>query len=170
MSQFARSRSCNLVPTVVFLLSFIILQVVLVPSAFGAGARKLIAVAAGRVVAGGVKAKIPPHVSEMLGTTPDIRECPVMQQYERSGKLVRGFNVSVADKNNIVLFVTDEAANEQTYYLTSDQGELLRVVAVKGGTGNTLRITSKQKAAFQKEVRYWLDRIVPGKATEAHRN
>jgi hypothetical protein len=130
------------------------------PSA-GSGTRNRIVRAADTVLTAGLQAKIPPHVSAMLGISPDRNECPVSQRFERNGKVVRGFNVSLADKNNIVLFVTDEAANEQTYYLTSSQGQLRKVVAVREGTGHDLRVTSKEKAAFHNELQYWLDRIVP---------
>jgi len=102
----------------------------------------------------------------MLGISGDGKECLVSQRFERNGKMVRGFNVSVTDKNNIVLFVTNEAANEQTYYLTSGLGGLRRVVAVRGGTGHVLRVTGKQKAAFERELRFWLDRIVPGRRSK----
>jgi hypothetical protein len=102
----------------------------------------------------------------MLGISGDRKECLVSQRFERNGKVVRGFNVSLADKNNIVLFVTDEAANEQTYYLTSGRGGLRRVVAVRGGTGHVLQVTGKEKASFERELQFWLDRIVPGRTSK----
>jgi hypothetical protein len=130
-------------------------------SAPGFGDRERIARAANRVLVGGLHAKIPPHVSDMLGISANGKECQVAQRFERAGNLVRTFNVSITDKNNIVLFITDEAANEQTYYLTSDQGRLRRVLAVRGGTGNVLRVTGKERTAFARELQFWLDRIVP---------
>lgn len=160
MSKYAR-RFPSLVQVVAFLLlGTIFLAAGQAPSA-GSGTRNRMARAADTVLTAGLQAKIPPHVSAMLGISPDRNECPVSQRFERNGKVVRGFNVSLADKNNIVLFVTDEASNEQTYYLTSSQGELRKVVAVREGTGHDLRVTSKEKAAFHKELQYWLDRIVP---------
>lgn len=160
MSKYAR-RFSSLVQVVAFLLlGTTFLAAGQAPSA-GSGTRNRIARAADTVLTAGLQAKIPPHVSAMLGISPDRNECPVSQRFERNGKVVRGFNVSLADKNNIVLFVTDEAANEQTYYLTSSQGQLRKVVAVREGTGHDLRVTSKEKAAFHNELQYWLDRIVP---------
>src|SRR5207244_8765065 len=97
------------------------------------------------------------NVSEVLGIASDGKECLVGQRFERNGKLVRGFNVPLTDKNNIVLFVTDEATNEQTYYLTSGLGGLGRVVAVREGTGHVVPLTGKQRAAFEKELRFWLE-------------
>ena len=130
-------------------------------SAPGFGNHERIARAANRVLVAGLQAKIPPHVSDMLGISANGKECLVAQRFERSRNLVRTFNVSITDRNNIVLFVTDEAANEQTYYLTSDQGRLRRVLAVRGGTGNVLRVTGKERTAFARELQFWLDRIVP---------
>ena len=167
MSKFARGLSSGLVRVVAFLLPVVtLLAVGQAPSAPGFGARERIARATDRVRTAGLQATIPPHVSEMLGISGDGKECLVSQQFERNGKVVRGFNVSVTDKNNIVLFVTDEAANEQTYYLTSGLGGLRRVVAVRGGTGHALGVRSKEKAAFDRELQFWLDRIVPGRRSK----
>ena len=165
MSKFARSSS-GLVRVVAFLLALVTgLTAGQTKSAPGFAAEERIARAADIVLVTGFQAKIPPHVSEMLGISADQKECLVSQRFERNGKVVRGFNVSTADKDNIVLFVTDEGANEQTYYLTSGRGGLRRVVAVKRGTGNVLRVTDKEKAAFNRELQFWLDRIVPGKTS-----
>jgi len=166
VSKFARGSS-GLVRVVAFLLAPVSgLTAGQAKSAPGFGAEGRIARAADIVLAAGFQAKIPPHVSEMLGISADQKECLVSQRFERNGKVVRGFNVSITDKDNIVLFVTDEGANEQTYYLTSGRGGLRRVVAVKGGTGNVLRVTGNEKAAFNRELQFWLDRIVPGKTSK----
>jgi hypothetical protein len=163
VEKFSRGLSSGLVRVMAFLVPVAtFLAAGQAPSAPGFGARERIARAADRVLMAGAQAKIPPHVSEMLGISGDRKECPVSQRFERKAKVVRGFDVSVADKNNIVLFVTDEAANEQTYYLTSGRGGLRRVVAVREGTGHVLRVTGKEKAAFDRELHFWLDRIIPG--------
>jgi hypothetical protein len=136
------------------------------PSAPGSATRQRIARAADTVLTAGLQAKIPPHESDMLGISSDQKECEVSQQFERNGKLVRGFDVSRADKSNIVLFVVDEATNEQIFYLTSGRGTLRRVLAVREGTGHVLPMTGKEKAAFEKELQFWLDRIVPSRMTK----
>lgn len=162
MSTFARSFSSSLMRVVAFLLTVAaFLAAGQAPSTSGSGTSDRIARAADTVLTAGLQAKIPPHVSDMLGISSDQKECEVSQQFERNGKLVRGFDVSRADKSNIVLFVVDEATNRQTFYLTSGRGTLRRVLAVREGTGNVLRVTAKEKAAFEKELQYWLDRIVP---------
>ncbi len=97
----------------------------------------------------------------MLGISAGPEECLVAQRFERDGKLVRGFNVSITNKDDIVLFVTDEAANEQTYYLTSRRGRLRKVLAVREGIGHVWPVTAKRSVTFEKELQFWLDRIVP---------
>lgn len=84
-----------------------------------------------------------------------------MQSVVRGGKLVQGFDVSLANKNDIVLFVVDETANDQALYLTSPAGGLRRVVSVEAGVGAVRRITDKDKKAFEKEKLFWLDRLAP---------
>jgi hypothetical protein len=167
VSKFARVRLSELLRVAAFILPVVtFLAAGQVPSAFGVDARQRTARAADTVLKAGLQATIPPHVSEMLGISNNQEGCPVSQRFERNGKLVRGFNVSVANKNDIVLFVTDEASNEQTYYLTSRLGALRRVVAVRGGVGHVLRATGKEKPEFEKELQFWLDRIVPGKPSK----
>ncbi len=135
-------------------------------SAPGSGARGRVERAADIVLAAGLQAKIPPHVSEMLGISAGPTECLVSQRFERDGTLVRGFNVSLTKKDHIVLFVTDEAANEQTYYLTSRLGGLRRVGAVRGGIGRVWPVIGKQRAGFDKELQFWLDQIVPRRTSK----
>ena len=79
----------------------------------------------------------------------------------RTDNLVQGFDVSVADKNDIVLFVVDEKTNDQNLYLTSPAGTLRKVVSVTAGIGEVVRITSKDQKAFEKETQFWLNRLVP---------
>ena len=87
-----------------------------------------------------------------------------MQRAVRTATLVQGFDVSVTNKNDIVLFVVDETANDQNLYLTSPEGALRKVVSVKAGVGDVVRITDKDKEAFKKEEQFWVDRLVPSGA------
>lgn len=108
----------------------------------------------------GVHAKLPPHLSTLLGLSKE-EECPVVQSVVRTGTHVQGVDVSAANKNDIVLFVVDEKANDQTLYLTSSEGTLRKVVSVKAGVGDERRITDEEKTAFKKERQFWVDRLVP---------
>jgi hypothetical protein len=108
----------------------------------------------------GVHAQLPPHISTLLGLSAE-EECPVMQRALRSGKTVQGFDVSTANKNDVVLFVVNEATNDQTLYLTSAEGRLRKVVVVEGGVGKVRRISEEDRKAFAEQRRFWLDRLAP---------
>jgi hypothetical protein len=84
-----------------------------------------------------------------------------MQGMVRTGKVVQGFDVSLANKNDVVLFVVNETTNDQTLYLTSPEGTLRRMVSVEGGIGKVRRITNQDRKAFEKEKQSWLDRLSP---------
>jgi hypothetical protein len=84
-----------------------------------------------------------------------------MQGVIRSEKVVRGFEVSMANRNDVVLFVVNETANDQVLYLTSRDGALRKVVSVKGGIGEVVQIRSEDRKAFEKEKQFWLDRLAP---------
>jgi hypothetical protein len=162
VSQVARRRSGGL-------LSVLILAVVNLPAAGqvqhspGSHAQGRFARAADNTFREGVHAKLPPHLSTLLGVSKE-EECPVMQSVVRKGNVVRGFDVSVANKNDIVFFVVDETGNDQTLYLTSPEGTLRKVVSVKAGVGAVARITQNDKKAFEKEKQFWVDRLAPTRA------
>ena len=80
--------------------------------------------------------------------------------------MVQGFDVSVEDKKDIVLFVVDEGANNQILYLTSAQGRLRKMVSVTSGVGSVAKITDEDKTAFEKEKEFWLGRLAPPKASK----
>ena len=108
----------------------------------------------------GLHAKLPPHLSTLLGISEE-KECPVMQGLVRTQKQVQGFDVSMANKNDIVIFVVNEPTNDQILYLTSNEGGLRKVVSVKGGVGTVLRIGADNRRAFEKEKQFWLDTLAP---------
>ena len=112
----------------------------------------------------GLHAKLPPHISTLLGLSNE-KECLVMQGVVRTGKVVQGFDVSKANKDDVVLFVVDEAANNQVLYLTSKAGILRKVVIVKEGAGQIQKITGEHRKAFEKEKQFWLDRLAPVSAS-----
>jgi hypothetical protein len=128
-------------------------------------AHRRLALAADTTLREGANARLPPHISTLLGVSKE-EEFPVMQSIVRAGNLVQGFDVSVANKNDIVLFVVNETANDQNLYLTSSEGTLRKVVSVKAGVGDVVRITDQDRVAFKKELRFWEDRLVPSAVTK----
>ncbi len=121
--------------------------------------------AAAKVLREGLDAKLPPHLATLLGLSQES-EFPVKQGVMRTGKMVQGFDVSVEDKKDIILFVVDEAAKNQTLYLTSAQGRLRKMVSVTNGVGSVAKITDEDKKAFEKEKEFWLGRLAPPKTSK----
>ncbi len=113
-----------------------------------------------KILKEGLQAKLPPHISTLLGLSKE-EECRVMQGVVRTGGMVKGFDVSTANKEDVVIFVVNETTNDQTLYLTSGDGLLRKVVKVEKGVGAVQRITGKDRTAFEKERVFWLDRLVP---------
>ena len=122
--------------------------------------RKRMVRAVDKTLQEGLHAKLPPHLSTLLGLSQE-KECLVMQGVVRTGKLVQGFDVSTANKNDVVLFVVNETTNDQTLYLTSKEGVLRKVVAVEEGVGRVQKVTGEDRKGFEKEKQFWLDRLAP---------
>jgi len=118
-----------------------------------------------RTLQEGRQAQLPPHLSTLLGLSAE-KESAVMQGVVRSEKEVRGFDVLMANKKDVVLFVVNEPRNDQTLYLTSREGALRKVVSVKAGIGEVVRISSEVRKAFEKEKQFWLDRLAPAGASK----
>jgi len=121
--------------------------------------------AAAKVLREGLDAKLPPHLSTLLGLSKEL-ECEVKQGVLRTGKMVQAFDVSVKDKNDIVILVVDEGSNNQTLYLTSRLGRLRKMVAVTNGVGSLSNITAEDRKAFEKEKEFWLARLAPPAAAK----
>src|SRR6059058_4038044 len=92
----------------------------------------------------GIHAHLPPHISTLLGLSME-KESPVMQSVVRTGQTVQGFEVSTANKNDVVIFVVDEASNDQTLYLSSASGRLRRVVAIEKGVGRVRAVSERDR-------------------------
>ena len=108
----------------------------------------------------GHDAILPPHVSHLLGISPDEREVPV-KQFVQMGEPIRGFEVSTAQPNDLVIFVESRAQNQSTFYLMSKRGTLRKVLTVVEGTGYSRRPTKDDQEVFEKEKQRWVDQLVP---------
>jgi hypothetical protein len=161
VSKFDRDRSSRFAVAVVFILPVVIF----VPAAQARPspspqAQKRMVRAVDRTLREGLHARLPPHLSTLLGISEE-KECLVMQSLVRTKKVVQGFDVSMANRDDVVLFVVNETTKDQTLYLTSREGALRKVVSVKEGVGGVRRITSDDRKAFEKEKQFWLDRLAP---------
>jgi hypothetical protein len=164
VSKAAKDRSSRAGVVVVFILPVVIfLSAGQVQASPGSHGQKRMVRAVDRTFREGVHAQLPPHLSTLLDVSVE-KECLVMQSLVRTEKVVQGFDVSMANKNDVVLFVVNETTNDQTLYLTSAEATLRKVVSVKGGVGEVRRITDQDQKAFEKEKQFWLDRLAPVRA------
>lgn len=113
----------------------------------------------------GIHAHLPPHISTLLGLSME-QECPVVQSVVRKGQTVQGFDVSTANKNDVVIFVVDETSKDQTLYLSSASGRLRRVVAIQGGVGKVRPVSERERKAFAGQRQFWLDRLAPAQGAK----
>jgi len=113
-----------------------------------------------RTEAEGHDASLPPHVSDLLGISPDKHEVPV-KQLVQMGEPIRGFEVSTLKPNDVVIWVESPAQKQTTFYLMSRRGTLRRVLAVIEGTGHPRQPTKDDQTAFAKEKQRWVDQLVP---------
>lgn len=163
--KIARLCPCGLVEMVILLSAVSLPAIGQAKHGSGSQVQHGLGQAAAKVLREGLDAKIPPHLATLLGLSQES-EFPVKQGVLRTGRMVQGFDVSVEDKKDIVLFVVDEGANNQTLYLTSAQGRLRKMVSVTNGVGTVGKITDEDKKAFEKEKEFWLGRLAPPKASK----
>jgi len=121
---------------------------------------KRLALAVSRTLEQGHDVFLPPHISHLLGISPDEQKVPVKQLAE-IGETIRGFEVSAAEHDDIVIFVEKPSQGESIFYLLSATGTARRVVSVKAGVGYDRVPTAADRKALAAEKQYWLDRLVP---------
>lgn len=113
-----------------------------------------------RTLAQGHDAMLPPHVSNLLGISPKEHEVPV-KQFVEMGEPIRGFEISTAEHNNVVIFVESHAQKQSTFYLTSRRGTLRKVLAVIEGVGYARVPTKADRETFEQEKQRWIDALGP---------
>lgn len=84
-----------------------------------------------------------------------------MKQFVEMGEPIRGFEVSTAQPNNVVIFVESRAQKQSTFYLMSKRGTLRKVLTVVEGTGYSRNPTKDDQQEFHKEKQRWVDELVP---------
>jgi hypothetical protein len=118
------------------------------------------ALAVNKTLEQGHDAFLPPHISHLLGISPDEQKVPV-KQFAEMGQTVRGFEVSAEKHDDIVIFVENQSQGESTFYLVSARGSARRVVSVKAGVGYDRVPTAADRKDLATEKQYWLDRLLP---------
>jgi hypothetical protein len=157
----ARRLTATQQRTVLLLLAYVIgSSIALSQAASPSRGSSRLAIAVDKTLTQGRDAILPPHISHLLGISPDEREVPV-KQFAQIGEVVKGFEISVAKHEDIVIFLENRSNKESTFYLTSPSGKVKKVVSVKAGVGYDRPPTAKEKSAFESEKQYWLDLLVP---------
>jgi hypothetical protein len=110
----------------------------------------------------GKDAQMPPTLSNLLGLTPNRETVAVKQVAAKiRGTDMTGFNVSVKNHRDIVIF--HETPTVRTYFLTSPEGVLRKVIESRksangaGDFATTELRPSDQKKRFEKERQCWMD-------------
>jgi len=119
-------------------------------------AQRQVTAAVKKTLEQGKDAILPPHISNLLGISPSERAVSV-KQFAQIGEVVKGFDVSTANHEHVVIFVEHPAAKQSTFYLALPSGRVRRVVVVEAGVGHARAPTAKDKKAFEIEKQYWLD-------------
>ena len=147
--------------TAILILGFVALSSVHAQKAAAPNAQQRLALAVNKTLQQGHDAFLPPHISHLLGISPDEHKVPVKQQFTEMGQTVRGFEVSAEKHDDIVIFVENPSQGESTFYLMSARGNARRVVSVRAGVGYDRAPTATDRAELATEKQYWLDRLVP---------
>ena len=149
--------------TAILILALVIFSsVVLSQTASPSKVQPRLVVAVDKTLEQGRDAIPPPHISNLLGISADEREVPV-KQFAQMGEVIKGFDVSIAKREDIVIFVENPSNKESTFYLTSPPGSVRRVVSVQAGLGQDRAPTAKDKNAFESEKQFWLNLLAPNR-------
>jgi hypothetical protein len=124
------------------------------------GSQQRLALAVNKTLEQGHDAFLPPHISHLLGISPDEHKIPI-KQFAEMGQTVRGFEVSAEKHDDIVIFVENPSQGESTFYLISARGSARKVVSIKAGVGYDRVPTAADRKDLATEKQYWIDRLVP---------
>ena len=108
-----------------------------------------------QALASGYDAKLPPHISMVLGIAQNGESVLVRQLMGRVEQTVHTYNVSVANHADVVLFLADERAQSTAVYLLSAGGKLRKAVTYHAG-GEPQELTADDaRRGLARERSYW---------------
>jgi hypothetical protein len=109
-----------------------------------------------QAVSGRQEARLPPHLSVLLGISVSETATPVWQLSRKSSDALRLFNVCQNNHDNVVL-TTLRAGNQSAAYLMSASGVLLKAIVYQvGGATQELSLAEARKP-FARQRDFWLD-------------
>jgi hypothetical protein len=116
------------------------------------------------VVENGLDARLPAHLSVILGVAPVERATAVKQAVIRDGHTVHTFNVSVTNHGDVVMLTHDDQSLATKAYLVSAAGELRKAVSYQPGAPADERTPLAAGSDFSGELKFWTEyQPTPGK-------
>jgi hypothetical protein len=99
--------------------------------------------------------QLPPHLSLVLGLGDGSSPLHVKQAVLRDGSGVRVFNVSSAERKDVVILHTDEKRQTTKAYLLSRGGDLRDAVSYRAGGQPQRMPASEANAGAAAEIKFW---------------
>jgi hypothetical protein len=109
------------------------------------------------VIRNGPDSQLPAHLSVMIGISQVEQTTAVKQAVARDGAMVRTFNVSVANHDDVVIILYNEQSREAKAYLSSPAGTLRKAVSYKADAPATVRPLGAARGDFAKEINFWVE-------------
>jgi hypothetical protein len=109
------------------------------------------------VVHNGPDSQLPAHLSVVIGISQVEQTTAVKQAVARDGAMVRTFNVSVANHDDVVMILYDEQSRAAKAYLSSPAGTLRKAVSYQADAPATVRPLGAARDDFAKEINFWVE-------------
>jgi hypothetical protein len=107
------------------------------------------------LVKDGLDARLPAHLSVILGVAPVERATAVKQAVIRDGHTVHTFNVCVTNHGDVVILTHDDQSRATKAYLVSAAGELRKAVSYQPGAPANERTLLAAGSDFSGELKFW---------------
>lgn len=112
-----------------------------------------------QAVTGRQEARLPPHLSVLLGVSASESSTPVWQLSRKSSSALRLFNVCQDNHDNVVL-ITTGADNQSAAYLMSAGGVLLKAIVYQVGGATQEPSLAQANKAFRQQRDFWLQQAL----------
>jgi hypothetical protein len=106
----------------------------------------------------GFLTRLPPEISLAFGLAKAADGSDVRQLITKEGDQVRTFNVSVANRADLVIFNLNARTGASVAYLLGPDGLLRKAVSYQTGAAVQELGTADARAGFARETRFWAAR------------
>ena len=109
------------------------------------------------VIRYGPDSQLPAHLSVVIGISQVEQTTAVKQAAARNGAMVRTFNVSVANHDDVVMILYDEQSRAAKAYLSSPAGTLRKAISYQADAPATVRPLGAARDDFAREINFWVE-------------